>query len=75
MVQVGLDPIGQWSSWLKLKYAVGGSNQWQLHVLLVGSLPDLSKSTRSEQNNTIYFSRFEKNPPGLSKKLPDFRWI
>ena len=72
MGQVRLDPIGQWSSRLKLKYAAWGSNQRQLHVLLVGSLPDLSKSTRFEQNNTIYFSGFEKNSPDLSKKITRF---
>ena len=50
------------------KYAAGGSNWRQLDVFLAGSSLDLSQTTQSEQNNTIFL-------PNFSKKLPNFLWI
>ena len=49
------------------KDAAGGSNRRQLHVFLVGSSPDLSKTTRSKQNNTRSLPDLRKTHQILEK--------
>ena len=70
--QVGLDLVGRQSGRSKLKICCQRFKSAATACFLVGSSPDLSKNTRSEQNNTISLPDLRKTHRILAKNYQIF---
>lgn len=70
--QVGSDPVGRRSGRSKLKICCQRFKSAATTCFLAGSSPDLSKTTRSEQNNTISSPDLRKTHRILAKNYQIF---